>query len=592
MNPQENKTGLRKIIKTVLKLMSMHRITFIFSGFCAILSILCSTITPIVLGDAINIILEGSLRIAEHNGTIDFPKLFYILFILGTLYLLNNIFSYLYEYYTNRAASDIVYSLRERMANKVLSLPMNMVDENHRGYLLSLFTTEFKLLNTAFISSFSKLTITLLTIIFTLSFMIITNIWMALIVVLVVLLTSGIISVILKFSQGYYHKQNAIQENTTGQIEEIYIGQEVVRSFNYEEQALEEFTRNVKAWNNHEWKSRFFSSLNYSIMDFNNNLGFVLVAIFGGILVVQGAMSVGRIMTFIEYFKNFEEPLQQITEMYSKLQGGIVAADRIFNFLEMEEEENPSDKELKSFNDEIRFENVIFGYTEDKKIIDNFNLTVKKGEKIAIIGENGSGKTTLIKLLMRLYDIDSGRITIDGVNINEYDKHSLRSFIGIVMQESWLFSDTIEENIRYGNLESTYDEILTASKQANADDFIRKLPDNYKTKLKEGGKKLSHGQKQLLTIARAIISQKEILILDEATSNVDTRTELLIQEALDNLMENKTTFIIAHRLSTVRNADKIIVLGEGRIIEQGNHEELLAQKGYYYNTLKSQKNSC
>ncbi|WP_296863293.1 ABC transporter ATP-binding protein [uncultured Methanobrevibacter sp.] len=591
MDPQENKMGFGKIIKTVWKLMRIHRTKFIFSGFCAILSILCNVITPIILGDAINIILEGSIRIMNHTGTIDFPNLFYILAIIGTLYLLNNIFSYLFEYYTNRAASDIIYALRERMANKVLSLPMGSVDENHRGYLLSLFTTEFSLLNTAFISSFSKLTIILITIIFTLAFMIIVNIWMALIVVLVVSLSSGIISMLLKFSQRYFNKQIAIQTDTIGQVEEIYNGHEVIRSFNYEEQALEEFVHNVKEWNNHEWKFRFFSSLNYPIMNFNNNLGFVLVALFGGILVVQGTMSVGRILTFIEYLKNFEDPLQQITEMYPQLQGGIVAINRIFNFLEMEEEENPSDKELKSFNDEIRFENVSFGYTEDEKIIDNFNLTVKKGEKIAIIGENGVGKTTLIKLLMRLYDIDSGKITIDGVNINEYDKHSLRSFIGIVLQESWLFSDTIEENIRYGNLESTCDEILTASKQANTDAFIRKLPDKYKTILNEDGTNLSQGQKQLLTIARAIISQKEILVLDEATSNVDTRTELLIQEALDNLMENKTSFIVAHRLATVRNADKIIVLGKGRVIEQGNHEELLAQKGYYYNTLKNQENS-
>lgn len=285
---------------------------------------------------------------------------------------------------------------------------------------------------------------------------------------------------LLKFSQRYFNKQIAVQADTIGQVEEIYTGQEVVRSFNYEEQVLEEFIHHVKVWNNHEWKSRFFSSLNYPVMNFSNNLGFVLVAIFGGILVVQGTMSVGRILTFIEYLKNFEKPLQHITEMYPQLQGGIVAADRIFNFLEMEEEKNPSEMELKSFNDMIRFENVSFGYTEDEKIIDNFNLTVKKGEKIAIIGENGAGKTTLIKLLVRLYDIDSGKITIDGVNINEYDKHSLRSFIGMVFQESWLFSDTIEENIRYGNLESTYDEILTHQNRQTQMPLSENFPTNIK----------------------------------------------------------------------------------------------------------------
>lgn len=246
---------------------------------------------------------------------------------------------------------------------------------------------------------------------------------------------------------------------------------------------------------------------------------------------------------------------------------------------------------FETFNNEITFDNISFGYTEDKKIIDNFSLTVKKGEKIAIIGETGSGKTTLIKLLTRLYDVDSGEIKIDGININEYDKNSLRSFMGMVLQETWVFSDTIKENIRYGNLDATDEELIAASKKANADNFIRQLPEGYETILTEDGDNISQGQKQLLTIARAIISNKEILILDEATSNVDTRTELLIQEALDNLMENKTSFVVAHRLSTVRNADKIIVLGKDRVIEQGNHEELLAKKGYYYNTLKSQEQS-
>lgn len=286
----------------------------------------------------------------------------------------------------------------------------------------------------------------------------------------------------------------------------------------------------------------------------------------------------------------FTEPLENISSIIPQLQAGTASAERIFEFLDREEE-NPSEMKFETFNNEITFDNISFGYTEDKKIIDNFSLTVKKGEKIAIIGETGSGKTTLIKLLTRLYDVDSREIKIDGININEYDKNSLRSFMGMVLQETWVFSDTIKENIRYGNLDATDEELIVASKKANADNFIRQLPEGYETILTEDGDNISQGQKQLLTIARAIISNKEILILDEATSNVDTRTELLIQEALDNLMENKTSFVVAHRLSTVRNADKIIVLGKGRVIEQGNHEELLAKKGYYYNTLKSQEQS-
>lgn len=582
------KIGLLKIFKIIMRLMTMHRTTFIFSGICAVLSVLCAVITPILLGDAINMVIEGSLKIINHTGTIEFNKLYYSLFIIGTLYLISNVFSYLYEYYTERATTDIIYILRERMTMKVLALPMSSIDEKQRGTILSLFSNDMDLLKNAFVSSFSKLTSTVITIAFTLAFMISVNVWMSLAIVLVVLMTSGFIAGLVKFSQKYFKRQIIIQSDTTGQIEEIFSSQEVVRSLNYEDEAMEEFIANVDEWYSHEWKSRFFSAMNFPIMNLNSNLGYVLVAILGGILVIQGSMSVGRILTFIEYLNNFKSPLEKITEMFPQFQAGMVAAERIFAFLDTPEEENPSDKKLESFNDEIRFENVSFGYTEDKKIIDNFSLTVKKGEKISIIGETGAGKTTLIKLLMRLYDIDSGKITIDGVNINEYDKNSLRSFMGMVLQDSWLFSDTIEENIRYGNLDASDDEIKDASLQANTDLFIRKMPENYETVLNEDGDNLSQGQKQLLTIARAIISKKEILVLDEATSNVDTRTELLIQESLDKLMENKTSFIIAHRLSTIRNADKIIVLGRGRVIEQGTHEELLAKKGYYYNTLNSQ----
>ena len=322
-------------------------------------------------------------------------------------------------------------------------------------------------------------------------------------------------------------------------------------------------------------------------MELSSNIGYVLVAVIGGLFVLQGTMSVGRVVTFFEYLKSFTNPIQEIIRIIPQIQAGIASIDRIFEFLEYDDEENPSTKELKEFKDEISFENISFGYTEDEQIINDFSLTVKKGQKIAIIGETGAGKTTLIKLLMRLYDIDSGEIKIDGVNINEYDKNSLRSFMGMVLQEIWLFSDTIEENIRYGNLDSTEEDIINASKQANADYFIKQLPEGYQTILEEDADNISQGQKQLLTIARAIISKKEILILDEATSNIDSRTELLIQKAMDKLMKNKTSLIVAHRLSTIRNADKIIVLGKGRLIEQGTHDEFMAQKGYYYNILKN-----
>ena len=351
---------------------------------------------------------------------------------------------------------------------------------------------------------------------------------------------------------------------------------------------MEKFESDNFSWFDQEWKSQFYSSLNGPLMNFISNFTYVIIAVLGAIFVLQRAISVGDILAFFQYTQSFTRPIQQITRVMNQIQTAMAASERIFEFLEFEDEENPSTKQITEIRDEIAFENVSFGYTPNEKVIKNFSLNVKKGEKIAIVGETGAGKTTLVKLLMRFYDIDSGSIKIDGIDIEEYDKHSLRSLIGMVLQDSWLFSDTIESNIRYGNLDIDKDEIVEASKQVYADNFIRQLPEGYGTPLNEDSDNISHGQKQLLTIARTIISSTEVLILDEATSSVDTRTEKLIQKAMDKLMENKTSFIIAHRLSTIRNADKIIVIEDGEIIEQGTHEELLELKGYYYNTLNSQ----
>ena len=589
MASNEEKIGIKRITKSLLLLMKRYKVQFIFTGVCAVLSVLFSIYSPILLGDAINLLIEGASNIINHTGTVDFNGLTYILLFASTLYFLSNAVSYIQTYYLTKTTSEIIYSLRKEMINKALQLPMKSVDEKQRGDLISRLTNDIDIVEEAFLSSFLDLSTTIITIVGTLIMMIILNIWLTLAVVAIVLLSSGLIALLIKFSQRYFTKQMSIQGSTTGEIEEIFSNQEVIRSLNYETRAIDEFNSNADKWYTYEWKSRFLSSLNTPIMNLNSNLGYVIIAVLGSIFVLQGTLSIGRILTFLEYLKNFTDPIETITSIIPDLQAGTASLERIGEFLQYDEEENPSTKELKEFNNEITFENISFGYSDDKKIIDNFSLNVKKGEKVAIIGETGAGKTTLIKLLMRLYEVDSGEIKIDGVNINEYDKNSLRSFMGMVLQETWLFSDTITENIRYGKLDATEEEIVNASKQANTDDFIRKLPEGYDTLLNEDGDNFSQGQKQLLTIARAIISEKEILILDEATSNIDTRTEELIQKALDKLMENKTSFVIAHRLSTIKNADKILVLGKGRVIEQGNHEELLAQKGYYYNTLKNQE---
>ena len=591
MVSNEEKVGIKRITKSLLLLMKRYKLKFIFTGICAVLSVLFSVYSPILLGDAINILVEGAGNIANHTGTIDFGGLIYILTVASTLYFLSNLVSYIQTYYLTKTTSEIIYSLRNEMINKALHLPMKSVDENQRGDLISRLTNDIDVVEEAFLSSFIDLSTTIITIVGTLIMMLILNVWLTLAIVAIVLLSSGLIASLIKFSQRYFTKQMNIQGRTVGEIEEIFSNQEVIRSLNYETRAIDAFNSDVENWYTYEWKSSFISSLNTPIMNMNSNLGYVIISVLGSVFVLQGTMSIGRILTFLEYLKNFTDPIETITGIIPDLQAGTASLERIAEFLELDEEENSSKKELTEFSDEITFENISFAYTEDKKIIENFTLNVKKGEKVAIIGETGAGKTTLIKLLMRLYDVDSGEIKIDGININEYDKNSLRSFMGMVLQETWLFSDTIKDNILYGKLDATEEELFNAAKQANADDFIRKLPEGYDTILDEDGENISQGQKQLLTIARAIISQKEILILDEATSNIDTRTEELIQNALDKLMKNKTSFVIAHRLSTIQNADKILVLGQGRVIEQGTHEELLAQKGYYYNTLKTQEKS-
>ena len=398
----------------------------------------------------------------------------------------------------------------------------------------------------------------------------------------------SMIALVTKYSQSYFLKQLVYKGSVNAQIEETFTGHDIIRAFNQEAQSIEKFEQDNDNWYNHEWKSQFFSSLTGPAMNFISNIAYVLIAVLGAIFVLERAIAVGDILAFFQYIENFTRPIQQITRVMNLVQTAMAATERIFEFLALDDEENPSNKQITRINDEITFENVSFGYAPNEKIIKDLSFTVKKGEKIAIVGETGAGKTTIVKLLMRFYDIDKGSIKIDGVDIDEYDKDSLRSLVGMVLQDSWLFSDTIANNIRYGNLKASDEEVVEAAKQVYADNFIKQLPDGYESVLNEDTDNISHGQKQLLTIARTILSSKEILILDEATSSVDTRTEKLIQKAMDRLMENRTSFIIAHILSTIKNADRILVLENGEIIESGTHDELLALKGYYYNTLNTQ----
>lgn len=586
--PPEKPVDNKKAIKNILTLLKDHKAKLIITIVCAIISTAFTIIAPLLIGKSTTIIYEGTTKIINHTGTIDLNSLINLLIIVVVLYVVSALFSYLQSYFIIELSTKISFDLRERIMDKILYLPMEKIGENKRGDILSRMTNDIDSLQHGISQSFIQLTTAVITLVGVFIMMLSINVIMALATIVLVPIAFLVIKFITKHSQSYFLKQLEFKGSLNGQIEETFTGHDIIRAFNQEEISMEKFEKDNNSWFNNEWKSQFFSSLNGPLMNFISNFTYVVIAVLGAVFVLQKAIAVGDILAFFQYSQSFTRPIQQITRVMNQIQTAMAASERIFEFLDLDDEENPSTRKLDTINDNITFEDVSFGYSPNEKIIKNLTFEVKKGQKIAIIGETGAGKTTIVKLLMRFYDIDSGSIKIDGVDIDEYDKHSLRSHVGMVLQDSWLFSDTIKSNIRYGNLEVSDDEIVDASKQVYIDNFIRQLPDGYETTLNEDSDNISHGQKQLLTIARTILSSKEILILDEATSSVDTRTENLIQKAIDKLMENKTSFIIAHRLSTIRNADKIIVIENGEIIEQGTHEELLDLKGYYYNTLNSQ----
>ena len=585
--PPEKPVDNKKAIKNILFLLKDYKLKLFITFICALLSTVFSIIAPLLIGMATTTIFDGLNAIATNTGTMDLNRLFFLLSVVVILYVVSSIFSYLQTWFLIDISTDISYNLRTRIMDKITYLSMGDTGENKRGDILSRITNDVDSLQTGITQSFIQLMTAVITIVGVLIMMLSINIWLTLASLILIPVSFLVIRFITKHSQSYFLKQLTFKGSLNAQIEETFTGHDIIRTFNQEEAEMEIFESDNENWFKHEWKSQFYSSLNGPLMNFISNLAYVVIAVLGAIFVIQKAIAVGDILAFFQYIKNFTQPIQQITRVMNLVQTAMAASERIFEFLEIDDEPNPSDAEISELNDSITFQNVSFGYYENEKIIKDLSFDVKKGDKIAIIGETGAGKTTIVKLLMRFYDVDSGEIKVDGVNINEYDKNSLRSLIGMVLQDSWLFSDTIANNIRYGKLDATDEEVIDAAKQVRADDFIRQLSDGYDTVLNEDSDNISHGQKQLLTIARTILADKEILILDEATSSVDTRTEKLIQEAMDKLMENRTSFIIAHRLSTIKNADKIIVIENGEIIEQGSHEELLNQKGYYYNTLNS-----
>ena len=542
------------------------------------------------MGKATTEIFNGLIGKISGGDGINFDRIKIILLTLVGLYLVSAILSFIQGFIMSGISQKLAYNLRDELSKKINRLPMSYFDKTTNGEVLSRFTNDIDTLAQSLNQSLTQIITAVTTLVGVFIMMLTISGVMTVAALVIIPIGMFVISMIIKRSQKFFAQQQAFLGNVNGQVEELYGGHLVVQAFNGQEDAIEKFdVANGKLYQS-AWKSQFLSGLMQPLMSFVGNLGYVLISILGGFLVIKNSIEVGDIQSFIQYVRQFNQPLNQIAQISNQLQSTAASAERIFEFLAEEEEpitENDSVK-VSRHDGEVVFDHVRFGYDADKIIIKDFNAKVKPGQKIAIVGPTGAGKTTIIKLLMRFYDVNSGAIYVDGKNIKDYNRQELRTHFGMVLQDTWLFSGSIKDNIKYGKLDATDEQVKQAAKAAHVDHFIKTLPSGYDMVLNEEASNVSQGQKQLLTIARAILADPEILILDEATSSVDTRTEVLIQKAMDNLMENRTSFIIAHRLSTIRNADLILVMKDGDIIEQGTHEELLAQDGFYTNLYNSQ----
>ena len=590
MMPGEKAKDFKGTMKKLMSYLGKYTYAIIAVFIFAIGSVAFSVIGPKVLGKATTEIFNGLIGKISGGDGINFDRIKIILLTLGGLYLVSAILSFIQGFIMSGISQKLAYNLRDELSKKINRLPMSYFDKTTNGEVLSRFTNDIDTLAQSLNQSLTQIITAVTTLVGVFIMMLTISGVMTVAALVIIPIGMFVISMIIKRSQKFFAQQQAFLGNVNGQVEELYGGHLVVQAFNGQGDAIEKFDKTNEKLYQSAWKSQFLSGLMQPLMSFVGNLGYVLISILGGFLVIKNSIEVGDIQSFIQYVRQFNQPLNQIAQISNQLQATAASAERIFAFLAEEEEpvtENDSVK-VTRHDGEVIFDHVRFGYDENKVIIKDFNAKVKPGQKIAIVGPTGAGKTTIIKLLMRFYDVNSGAIYVDGKNIKDYNRQELRSHFGMVLQDTWLFSGSIKDNIKYGKLDATDEQVKQAAKAAHVDHFIKTLPSGYDMVLNEEASNVSQGQKQLLTIARAILADPEILILDEATSSVDTRTEVLIQKAMDNLMENRTSFIIAHRLSTIRNADLILVMKDGDIIEQGTHEELLAQDGFYTNLYNSQ----
>ena len=590
MMPAEKAKDFNGSIGKLIKYVGSYKIAIFIVMIMAAASTVFNVAGPKVLGKATTGLSEGLMRKIAGTGGIDFDYIGKILLIVLGLYVCSAIFNFAQGWIMTGISQKICYRLRKEISEKINRMPMKYFESRTYGEVLSRITNDVDTLGMGLNQSITTIITSTATMIGVLIMMLSISPLMTIIAIVILPISVWLISFVIKKSQNYFKTQQEYLGHINGQIEETYGGHMVVKSFNKEKDKVDEFNRTNNVLYSSAWKSQFFSGMMQPIMAFVGNLGYAGVALSGGLLAINGVITIGDIQAFIQYVRNFTQPITQIAQVINQVQSMAAASERVFEFLNEEEEEQIVKNPVSTDNirGEVEFDHVRFGYKEDQVIIRDFCAKVKPGQKVAIVGPTGAGKTTMVKLLMRFYDVNSGEIRIDGHNIKDFNRRELRDAFGMVLQDTWLYKDTIMENIRYGKLEASDEEVIAAAKAAHAHHFIETLPGGYNMELNEDASNVSQGQKQLLTIARAILADNPILILDEATSSVDTRTEIQIQNAMDNLMKGRTSFVIAHRLSTIKDADIILVMKDGDIVEQGNHEELLAKGGFYAGLYNSQ----